>query len=159
MSEEGLSHVDESGRARMVDVGEKEVTGREAVAESWVSVSPETLELATGGGLPKGDVFAAARIAGIQAAKKAPELIPLCHPLRLDSVSVEFEVDVESSRVRIESRVRATDRTGCEMEALTAAAVAALTIYDMVKAVERGVEITGLRLVRKSGGKSGTWER
>ena len=159
MADESLSHLDESGRAKMVDVGEKDVTRREARAEAWVSASPETLELITSGSLPKGDVFSTARIAGIAAAKKTPDLIPLCHPLRLDTVEVGFEVDAEGSRIRVESRVLATDRTGVEMEALMAAAVAALTIYDMCKAVERGVEITSVRLIYKSGGKSGTWQR
>lgn len=154
-----LSHLDESGAARMVDVGGKQVTRREAVAEARVAMSRSTLELIASGSLPKGDVFATARLAGIQAAKKASEIIPLCHPLRLDGVAVDFEVDTATSSIRVLSTVRATDRTGVEMEALTAAAAAALTIYDMCKAVERGVEVERLRLVRKSGGKSGTWER
>ena len=156
--EKRLSHLDERGRASMVDVGAKDVTRREARAEARVIMSRRTLELIASGDLPKGDVFSTARIAGITAAKKTPELIPLCHPLRIDSVSVEFEVDGGSSTVRVESAVVATDRTGVEMEALTAAAVAALTIYDMTKAVERGVEISSVRLLHKSGGKSGTWK-
>ncbi|MCG2795591.1 MAG: cyclic pyranopterin monophosphate synthase MoaC [Actinomycetia bacterium] len=143
----------------MVDVGEKEVTARQARAEAWVSMSPGTLELITSGSLPKGDVFSTARIAGVTAAKRTPELIPLCHPIRMDSVDIDFHVDEGSSRIRVDALARATDRTGVEMEALTAASVAALTIYDMCKAVERGVEITSLRLVSKSGGKSGAWER
>ena len=159
MRDESLSHLDESGKARMVDVGDKDVTRREARAEAWVLTSPETLELITSGSIPKGDVFSTARIAGIAAAKKTPDLIPLCHPLKLDTVEVGFEVDKEDSRVRVESRALATDRTGVEMEALAAAAVAALTIYDMCKAVERGMEITSVRLLYKSGGKSGTWQR
>lgn len=154
-----LSHLDASGKARMVDIGEKTATRREARAEALVSMSPPTIELLTSGRLPKGEALPAARIAGIAAAKRTPELIPLCHPLRIDSVTVDFEVDPQASEVRVETAVRATDRTGVEMEALVAAAVAALTIYDMCKAVERGVEITSLRLVHKSGGKSGTWER
>lgn len=154
----GLSHLDEHGRARMVDVGEKDVTRREARAEAHVLMSLQTMKLLAAGDLPKGDVFSTARIAGITAAKRAPELIPLCHPLRIDSISVEFEVDEASSQVRVESAVVATDRTGVEMEALTAAAIAALTIYDMTKAVERGVEISSVRLLYKSGGKSGTWK-
>jgi cyclic pyranopterin phosphate synthase len=141
----------------MVDVGQKDVTRREARAEAVVSMSPATLALVASGGLPKGDVFSAARIAGIMAAKKTPELIPLCHPLRIDSITVEFEVNEAASVVRIETSVVATDRTGVEMEALTAASVAALTVYDMTKAVERGVEITSVRLLHKSGGKSGEW--
>ena len=159
MADESLSHLDESGRARMVDVGDKDVTRREARAEAWVSTEPETLELITSGIVPKGDVFSTARIAGIAAAKKTPDLIPLCHPLKLDTVEVGFEVDKEGSSIRVEARALATDRTGVEMEALVAAAVAALTIYDMCKAVERGAEITSVRLVYKSGGKSGTWQR
>lgn len=156
--EKRLSHLDERGRASMVDVGAKDVTRREARAEARVSMSRRTLELIASGDLPKGDVFSTARVAGIMAAKKTPELIPLCHPLRIDSVSVEFEVDGGSSTVRVESAVVATDRTGVEMEALTAAAVAALTIYDMTKAVERGAEISSVRLLHKSGGKSGIWK-
>ena len=159
MADESLSHLDESGRARMVDVGEKDVTRREARAEARVSVSPETIELISSGSLPKGDVFATARIAGIAAAKKTSDLIPLCHPLKLDSVEIDFEVVDEVSSIRVESRVMVTDRTGAEMEALVAAAVSALTIYDMCKAVERGAEIEWLRLLYKSGGKSGTWRR
>jgi cyclic pyranopterin phosphate synthase len=143
----------------MVDVGDKDVTRREARAEAWVSVSPETIELISSQSLPKGDVFATARIAGIAAAKKTPDLIPLCHPLKLDTVEVDFEVDEEVSSIRVESCAMVTDRTGAEMEALVAAAVAALTIYDMCKAVERGAEIKSLRLLYKSGGKSGTWQR
>ena len=159
MADGSLSHLDESGRARMVDVGDKDVTRREARAEAWVSVSPETIELISSQSLPKGDVFATARIAGIAAAKKTPDLIPLCHPLKLDTVEVDFEVDEEVSSIRVESCAMVTDRTGAEMEALVAAAVAALTIYDMCKAVERGAEIKSLRLLYKSGGKSGTWQR
>ena len=159
MADGSLSHLDESGRARMVDVGDKDATRREARAEAWVSVSPETIELISSQSLPKGDVFATARIAGIAAAKKTPDLIPLCHPLKLDTVEVDFEVDEEVSSIRVESCAMVTDRTGAEMEALVAAAVAALTIYDMCKAVERGAEIKSLRLLYKSGGKSGTWQR
>lgn len=156
---DSLSHLDESGAAKMVDVGEKDVTARKARAEAWVSMSSGTFELITSGSLPKGDVFATARIAGINAAKRTAELIPLCHPIRLDSVEVDFHIDEGLSRVRVDALARATDRTGVEMEALVAAGIAALTIYDMCKAVERGVEITSLRLVYKSGGKSGTWNR
>jgi len=154
----GLSHLDEHGHARMVDVGEKGVTRREARAEALIKMSRTTLELVASGGLPKGDVFSTARIAGISAAKKTPELIPLTHPLRIDSVSVEFDIDEEAGTVRVTSTVVVTDRTGAEMEALTAAATAALTIYDMCKAVERGVEVASLRLLYKSGGKSGTYQ-
>lgn len=158
-SGESLSHLDASGNARMVDIGEKGVTRREAKAEALVSMSKETFELLRAGNLPKGEALSAARIAGIAAAKRTPELIPLCHPLRIDSIDVDFDTDGGGSAVRVVSKVRATDRTGVEMEALVAAAIAALTIYDMCKAVERGVEITGLRLIQKSGGKSGVWER
>jgi len=142
----------------MVDVGEKGVTRREARAEALIRMSRSTLELVASGGLLKGDVFSTARIAGISAAKKTPELIPLTHPLRIDSVSVEFDIDEEEGAVRVTSTVVVTDRTGAEMEALTAVATAALTIYDMCKAVERGVEVASLRLLYKSGGKSGTYQ-
>lgn len=157
--EEPLSHLDPSGGARMVDIGRKEETRREARAEAFVSMSRETLGLVASGGLPKGDVFATARIAGINAAKKTSDLVPLCHPLGLDSVQVGLEVDEGNCGIRVEAVAAATDRTGVEMEAMVAAAVAALTIYDMCKSAERGVEITHLRLMFKSGGKSGTWER
>jgi cyclic pyranopterin phosphate synthase len=153
-----LSHLDRFGAARMVDIGAKEPTAREARAEARVSMSRETLELIAGGAVAKGDVLATARLAGIMAAKRTPGLIPLCHPLRIDSVTVDFEVDRQAWAVRIESRVRATDRTGVEMEALVAAGVAALTVYDMCKSVDRGMEVASLRLIHKSGGKSGTWE-
>lgn len=153
-----LTHLDESGAAMMVDIGDKGATSREAKAEAWISMSREALDLIVSGRAPKGDVFATARLAGIMAAKRAHELIPLCHPLRLDSVAVLFEVDEEGSAVRVESTARATDRTGVEMEALVAAGVAALTVYDMCKAVDRGMETGRLRLVSKSGGKSGTWK-
>lgn len=152
-----LSHLDSHGHAHMVDVGEKGTTRREARAEALIQMSPSTLALVASGDLPKGDVFSTARIAGVMAAKQTPELIPLCHPLRIDSVSVEFDIDEEASTVRVETAVVATDRTGVEMEALTAAALTALTVYDMCKAVERGVEISTLRLLHKSGGKSGEW--
>jgi cyclic pyranopterin phosphate synthase len=121
-------------------------------------MSREALGLITAGAVPKGDVFSTARLAGIMAAKRTSELIPLCHPLKIDSITVDFEVDEEGSRVRVESGARATDRTGVEMEALVAAGVAALTVYDMCKAVDRGMEVNSLRLVYKTGGKSGTWE-
>lgn len=161
MSVEGerkFSHLDESGAARMVDIGEKKNTAREAKAEARVSMSRETLGLIADGAVPKGDVFSTARLAGIMAAKRTPEIIPLCHPLRIDSIEVGFEIDEETSSVRIVSRARATDRTGVEMEALIAAGIAALTVYDMCKAVDRGMEVSALRLLFKSGGKSGTWE-
>jgi len=156
--ERKFSHLDESGAARMVDIGEKKNTAREAKAEARVSMSRETLGLIADGAVPKGDVFSTARLAGIMAAKRTPEIIPLCHPLRIDSIEVGFEIDEETSSVRIVSRARATDRTGVEMEALIAAGIAALTVYDMCKAVDRGMEVSALRLLFKSGGKSGTWE-
>lgn len=155
--EEGLSHLDEQGHARMVDVSGKDVTRREARAQAVVRMSSSTLDLLVSGGLPKGDVFSTARVAGVMAAKRTAGLIPLCHPLRLDSVTVEFEVDSAGPLVRVLSEVVVTDRTGAEMEALTAAALAALTVYDMCKAVERGVEVVSVRLLSKSGGRSGGW--
>ncbi len=153
-----LSHLDERGQARMVDVGEKPITRREAVARGWVVMQPETLARVQEGNLPKGDVFATARLAGIQAAKRTWELIPLTHPLPLDSVAVEVQADEASNAVEITATVHVTARTGAEMEALTAVAVAALTIYDMIKGVDRSAHIESIRLVKKSGGKSGTWE-
>jgi cyclic pyranopterin phosphate synthase len=152
-----LTHLDDRGRARMVDVAAKAVTERSAVAEAVVSLSKETFRLLAAGRMPKGDVFAAARVAGIQAAKRTPELIPLCHTLHLTSVEVDFTLDRRGHRVKIAARTRALDRTGVEMEALVAASVAALTLYDMCKAVERGMVIGPIRLVEKRGGKSGTW--
>lgn len=143
----------------MVDVGAKEVTSREAVAEAWVSMAPATLARLVRGELPKGDVFAVVRIAGIQAAKRTPELIPLCHTIALSQVSVDVQPDVASGRVHIVALARARDRTGVEMEALTAASVAALTLYDMCKAVDRGMVIGPVQLCEKRGGKSGEWRR
>lgn len=154
-----LTHLDEQGQARMVDVGHKAETAREAVARAEVHMSPATLSLLAAGQMPKGDVLAVARVAGILAAKRTGELIPLCHPLPLTRVEVHFRLDPERSLVEVEARVATVARTGVEMEALTAAAVAALTLYDMAKAVEKGITIQNLRLVRKTGGKSGTWER
>jgi cyclic pyranopterin phosphate synthase len=154
-----LTHLDEHGRARMVDVGDKPVTERECVARGSVRMAPETLARIRGEGVPKGDVFATARLAGIQAAKRTSDWIPLAHPLPLDVVEVELEADAQASCVRIESRVRATARTGVEMEALVAVAAAALTVYDMCKSVDRSMSLEEIRLVRKSGGKSGRWER
>ncbi len=141
----------------MVDVSGKPVTAREAVAAGEVWMRPETLALIQQGGLPKGDVLAVARIAGIQAAKRTPELIPLCHPLPITSVEVDFSFDEDRSVVEVLARVRCTSVTGVEMEALTAVAVAGLTIYDMCKAVDRGMRLQNVRLLRKSGGKSGEW--
>lgn len=141
----------------MVDVTDKAVTFREAVAEARVRMLPQTLALIVSGGHPKGDVFAVARIAGIQAAKKTHELIPLCHPLLLTSIKVELQVEGDDA-VRIEARCKLSGQTGVEMEALTAASVAALTIYDMCKAVDRAMVIENLRLLEKRGGKSGHWQ-
>ncbi len=149
-----LTHLDSQGRANMVDVTEKAVTSREATAEARVRMLPATLAMIQQGGHPKGDVFAVARIAGIQAAKKTSELIPLCHPLMLTSVKVELSAEGDDS-VRIVARCKLAGQTGVEMEALTAASVAALTIYDMCKAVDRGMLIEGIRLLEKLGGKSG----
>ena len=151
-----LSHVDEHGAARMVDVSEKADTERVAIAEGYVVMRPETLALIQEGGLPKGDVLAVARVAGIMAAKRTHELIPMCHPLTITGVVVDLAPD-GSDRLRIEARVKTTGKTGVEMEALTAASVAALTVYDMCKAVEKGMRIEGVRLLEKRGGKSGEW--
>ena len=152
-----LPHLDESGHARMVDVGGKPATERVAEAEAMVHLQPATIELLFRGRLPKGDALAVARIAGIQAAKKTSDLIPLCHPIPVTKVEVTVEEVPQGAR--ISTRVSTNAPTGVEMEALTAASVAALSLYDMVKAEERGAEIGGLRLLRKSGGRSGEWAR
>ncbi|HET8730188.1 MAG TPA: cyclic pyranopterin monophosphate synthase MoaC [Moraxellaceae bacterium] len=149
-----LTHLDEQGAARMVDVGAKAITGRTAVAEARVRMRPDTLALIQAGGMPKGDVFAVARIAGIQAAKKTADLIPLCHPLMLSAVKVELVAELPDA-VRITATCRLSGQTGVEMEALTAASVAALTLYDMCKAVDKGMVIEQVRLLEKTGGKSG----
>ena len=154
-----LSHVDTQGRARMVDVAEKAVTVREAVAAGTVHMNPEVLRLIVTGQMPKGDVLAVARVAGIMAAKKTPELIPLCHPLPISSVSVEFTPDEDRGAINIEARVKVAGKTGVEMEALTAVSVAALTIYDMCKAADKGMVISDICLLQKTGGKSGTYVR
>lgn len=143
----------------MVDVGDKDTSSREAVAGGSVYMAPATLAAIRDGAVPKGDVLAAARIAGIMAAKRTPDLIPLCHPLQLSKVAVDFEIDEEGSRVIIVAAVRCKGRTGVEMEALTAVSVAALTIYDMAKALEKSITIGEIRLLRKRGGKSGDWQR
>jgi len=150
-----LTHIDASGRARMVDVGEKPDTERVAVAKGEITMRPGTLALIQEGGIPKGDVLAVAQVAGIMAAKRTHELIPLCHPLLLTHVAVEFAPHEAESLIEITAMVKTTGKTGAEMEALTAVAVAALTIYDMCKAVDRAMHITNIRLVRKSGGQSG----
>lgn len=152
-----LPHLDDSGDARMVDVGDKEPTRRKAVAEAHVALSPTALAAFTDGTLPKGDAAAVARVAAVMAVKRTPELVPLCHPLSVSSVDVD--VEPTDSGVRVQVTVTTTDRTGVEMEALTGAAVGALTVYDMTKALDRGAEIGPVRLLHKSGGKSGTWER
>ncbi|MEW8977693.1 MAG: cyclic pyranopterin monophosphate synthase MoaC [Symbiobacterium sp.] len=154
-----LTHLDQHGNARMVDVGGKPETERVAVARAEVRMRPETLALIQSGGVPKGDVLGVARVAGIMAAKRTGELIPLCHPLPITQASVDFAFDEAGGRVLIESRVSTVGRTGVEMEALTACAVAALTIYDMAKAVDKGMVIGEIRLVKKTGGKSGTYVR
>jgi cyclic pyranopterin monophosphate synthase len=154
-----LTHLDEHGTARMVDVGEKPQTARRAVARALVRMDPATAARVAAGDAPKGDVLGTARIAGIQAAKRTGELIPLCHPLPLDHVDVDAEVDAETGTVTITAEARVTARTGVEMEALTAASVAALTVYDMVKGLEKGVEIASVVLLEKSGGRSGEWRR
>ncbi len=159
MSNDELTHIDEQGQARMVDVGDKDVTSRTASATAIVSMQPGTLKLIKEGNAKKGDVLAVARIAGIQAAKKCSDLIPLCHPLALTSVEVNFELHEDTSEVHIETICKLSGKTGVEMEALTAASIAALTIYDMCKAVDRGMEIRQLGLLTKSGGKSGEWQR
>lgn len=154
-----LTHLDESGAAHMVDVSAKESTAREAVAQAVVRMLPETLALVQEGGHKKGDVLAVARIAGIQAAKRCSDLIPLCHPLMLSSVALDFEPDERNSCIRVRAVCRLAGQTGVEMEALTAASVAALTIYDMCKAVDKGMVISDVQLLEKRGGKSGEWQR
>jgi cyclic pyranopterin phosphate synthase len=159
VTEARLTHLDESGRARMVDVGDKPASDRRAIARAIVRVSPETAARVAAGDAPKGDVLGVARIAGIQAAKRTAELIPLCHPLPLSYVGVEGRIDAERGEIELVAEARTTGSTGVEMEALTAASVAALTVYDMVKGIERGAEITEIALREKSGGRSGHWRR
>ena len=154
-----LTHLDAEGTARMVDVGDKPATDRRAVARAVVRMSPETAAKVAAGDAPKGDVLGTARIAGVLAAKRTGELIPLCHPLGLDHVVVSAEVDAAAGTVTLTAEARVTARTGVEMEAMTAASVGALTVYDMVKGIERGVEIASVALLEKSGGRSGTWRR
>ena len=152
-----LTHFDESGQARMVEVGTKSVTERKAVARGAISMQPETLQLVVGGDVKKGDVLGVARLSGIMAAKRTSELIPLCHPLRLTSITIDFNPDPDTSEIIIQATVNAKDRTGVEMEALVAVAAAALTIYDMCKSYDRGMIINDIRLLEKSGGKSGNY--
>ena len=153
-----LTHFDAEGNARMVDVSEKAETERVAVAKGAVLMAPETLALIKSGGVKKGDVLTVAQLAGIMGAKRTPDLIPLCHPLALSSVKVELALDEARSAVEITATCKLVGRTGVEMEALTAVSVAALTVYDMVKAADKGMTITDIRLTHKSGGKSGTFE-
>jgi cyclic pyranopterin phosphate synthase len=156
---ERLTHLDAAGRARMVDVSDKSATDRRAVARATVRISKATAQAVIAGNTPKGDVLGTARIAGIQAAKRTSELIPLCHPLALSFVGVEGEIDAEAAEIRLTAEARTTGPTGVEMEALTAAAVAALTVYDMIKGIERAAEIGEIALLEKSGGRSGEWRR
>jgi cyclic pyranopterin phosphate synthase len=157
MTEPRLTHLGQSGEANMVDVGDKADTTRTAIAEATVTMKPETLAMILAGDAKKGDVLGTARIAGIMAAKRTHELIPLCHPLLLTKVSVDIEPDDSLPGVRVTALARVTGKTGVEMEALTAASVACLTVYDMAKAVDRGMVISGIRVVEKTGGKSGNW--
>jgi cyclic pyranopterin phosphate synthase len=154
-----LTHLDASGRGRMVDVSDKDVTRREATARAIVTMQPETAHLIATGGMAKGDVLAVAQVAGIMAAKRTPDLIPLCHPLPITGVDMSFELDEVQARLEIHATVRVTGRTGVEMEALTAASVAALTVYDMCKAVDRAMSIGNVELLHKAGGKSGEFIR
>lgn len=154
-----LTHIDDTGAAHMVDVSEKDETERVAVAVASICMQPETLKMVIEGNHKKGDVLGVARIAGIQAAKQCSSLIPLCHPLMLSAVDVELTPDEASSSIKVRSRCKLTGRTGVEMEALTAASIAALTVYDMCKAVDRGMVIEAVQLIEKSGGRSGHWQR
>lgn len=154
-----LTHLDERGQARMVEIGEKPITARVAVARARVRMAPASLRVLTRGTAAKGDVLAIARVAAIQAAKRTPELIPLCHAITLTKSEVHFVAKTRTGVLEIEARVHALDRTGAEMEALTAASVAALTIYDMLKAIDRGMVIEEIALIEKHGGKSGRWTR
>jgi cyclic pyranopterin phosphate synthase len=159
MSDKDFSHLDETGGISMVDVGRKRATVREAVAVATVRMSTQTLGKLVDRGLPKGDVLTTAKVAGVLAAKQTPSLIPLAHSLPIDSVDVTFDIDKDAGTIEVRSIVRCEGKTGVEMEAMTACAIASLTIYDMCKSAEKGITIDGLQLVRKSGGKSGTWER
>ena len=153
-----FTHLDSEGRARMVDVSDKAETTRSATARGSIRMQPETAQLIGENGIKKGDVLSVARLAGIMGAKRTPDLIPLCHPLMLDSVTVELRLAEDEARIDIEATCKATGRTGVEMEALTAVAVAALTVYDMCKAVDRAMTIASIRVVKKSGGRSGAFE-
>ena len=153
-----LTHLDDNGAARMVDITDKEITQRQAIALSTISMKPETLKVVVEHGIEKGDVLAVARIAGIQATKQCSTLIPLCHPLQLSSVTIDFDIDENENKIHIRCQCKLAGRTGVEMEALTGASIAALTIYDMCKALEKSMVIGETRLEMKSGGKSGTWK-
>ena len=159
MAAKDFSHLDETGGISMVNVGSKRTTQREATATATVRMSPQTLTRLVEHALPKGDVLTTAKVAGILAAKQTPSLIPLAHPLAIDSVDITFDLDPKAGTIEIHAIVRCEGKTGVEMEAMTACAIAALTIYDMCKSAEKGITIDGLQLLRKSGGKSGTWER
>ena len=152
-----LTHLDENGAARMVDITDKSITHREAIATSWISMEESTLSQVINQGIKKGDVLSVARIAGIQATKQCSTLIPLCHPLQLSGVTIDFNIDEQANKIHIRCMCKLSGRTGVEMEALTGASIAALTIYDMCKALEKGMVIGETRLAMKSGGKSGTW--
>lgn len=151
---EHFSHIDQSGKASMVDITDKPITQRKAIAEAYIYMHAETLQKVLSNDLAKGDVLAVARIAGIQGAKKCSELIPLCHPLALSKIAVEFDLQIEQNRIRIEALCQLAGKTGVEMEALTAASTAALTLYDMCKAVDKTMRIEGLKVLSKEGGKS-----
>ena len=159
MSDPDFSHLDETGGISMVDVGVKRVTFREAVAAATVRMSPDTLKKLAERALPKGDVLAAAKVAGVLGAKQTPYLIPLTHPLLLQSIDITFDLDIDGGLIEIHAIVRCEGKTGVEIEAMTACAITALTIYDMCKSAEKGIVIESIKLLRKSGGKSGTWER
>jgi len=154
-----LSHLDEIGRARMVDVSDKAVTKRVAIAQGQIRMQPSTLEKILSGRLVKGDAFTVAKIAAIQAAKRTSELIPLCHPLPISNVEIEFDHDAKGASISVTATVSSTGKTGVEMEALTTCSIALLTLYDMAKAAERGMEISSIKLIEKRGGKSGIWRR
>ena len=159
MADKDFSHLDETGGISMVNVGAKRSTQREAVAAATVRMRPATLAKLVERALPKGDVLTTAKVAGVLAAKQTPTLIPLAHPLAIESVDITFDLDPPAGAIEVRAIVRCEGKTGVEMEAMTACAVAALTIYDMCKSADKGISIDGLQLVRKSGGKSGTWER
>ena len=159
MSDKDFSHLDETGGISMVDVGRKRATAREATAMATVRMSPDTLKKLVDRALPKGDVLTTAKVAGVIAAKQTPTLIPMSHTIAIESVDITFDLDPKAGTIEVHAIVRCEGKTGVEMEAMTACAVASLTIYDMCKSAEKGITIDGLQLVRKSGGKSGTWER